>query len=70
MFISLGVHFFQIFSEKNAAPELGAYFCEHTELQENGPPPQNIEFGTFGSVIRHYGLKLGPNESEWCSDHF
>ena len=37
---SQGVSFFQIFSEKNAAPELGAYFCEHTKLQKSGPPPQ------------------------------
>ena len=31
---------------------------------------QNLEFDTFWSVIRDYGLKLGPNESEWRSDHF
>ena len=29
----------------------------------------NIEFDTFWSVIRCYGLKLGPNESQRCSDN-
>ena len=31
---------------------------------------KKIEFGTFWSAIRDYGLKLGPNESEWSSNHF